>query len=46
MSVPMNRPPMMVTAKEPNMESGTSGIMPRMVVRLAIITGRRRDLEL
>ena len=37
---------MMVTANEPNMESGTNGIIPRMVVRLAIITGRRRDLEL
>ena len=32
MSVPMNRPPMMVTARLPNIASGISGIMPRMVV--------------
>ena len=46
MRVPTNKPPIIVTAKEPNIESGTKGIMPKMVVRLAIITGRKRDLEL
>ena len=46
MSVPTNRPPMMVTARLPNMASGMSGIMPRMVVSDAIITGRNRLFEL
>ena len=46
MSVPTKSPPIMVTANEPNMASGTNGTMPRMVVRLAIMTGNRRDFEL
>ena len=46
MSVPMNRPPMMVTARLPNMASGMRGIMPRIVVSEAIMTGRSRLFEL
>jgi len=37
---------MIVAAIDPNMASPSSGIMPRMVVSEAIITGRRRLSEL
>lgn len=42
MSVPNSNPPMIEAANEPNMASGNSGIIPRIVVSEAIITGRRR----
>ena len=45
-TVPNSNPPMMEAANEPNMASGSSGIIPRMVVSEAIITGRRRLCEL
>ena len=41
-SVPNVRPPMMEAASEPNIASGSSGIIPRMVVSAAMVTGRRR----
>ena len=41
-----SRPPIMVTAIEPNIASFTSGIIPRMVVMEAIITGRSLLSEL
>ena len=44
MSVPTNRPPMIVTARLPNMASGISGIIPRMVVSDVMRIGRRRIL--
>ena len=37
---------MMAAAMELNIASGSSGIMPRIVVSEAIITGRRRFFEL
>ena len=37
---------MMDAASEPNIASDNSGIIPRIVVREAIITGRRRLWEL
>ena len=40
--VEKNSPPMIVAAIEPNIASPSSGIIPRMVVSEAIITGRRR----
>ena len=46
MSVPTDRPPIIVTASEPKSESETRGIIPRMVVSEAIITGSSRDLLL
>ena len=42
MSVPNNRPPIMEAANEPNMESVNRGIIPRIVVSEAIMTGRNR----
>ena len=36
----------MEAANEPNMASGNNGIIPRIVVSDAIITGRRRLCEL
>ena len=33
---------MMEAASEPNIASGSSGIIPRMVVSAAMVTGRRR----
>ena len=45
-SVPNVRPPIMEAASEPNMASGSSGIMPKMVVSAAIVTGRRRHWAL
>ena len=45
-TVPNSNPPMMEAANEPNMASGSNGIIPRMVVSEAIITGRRRLCEL
>ena len=45
-TVPNSNQPMMEAANEPNMASGSSGIIPRMVVSEAIITGRRRLCEL
>ena len=46
MIVPAANPPMMVTASDPKRESEMRGIIPRMVVSEAIITGSRRDLLL
>ena len=46
MSVPNSNPPMIEAANEPNIASGNSGIIPRIVVSEAIITGRRRLWEL
>ena len=46
MSVPNSNPPMMAAANEPNMASVNKGIIPKMVVREAIITGRKRLCEL
>lgn len=46
MSVPNSNPPMMAAANEPNMASVSKGIIPKMVVREAIITGRKRLCEL
>ena len=46
MTVANSNPPMMEAASDPNMASGKSGIIPRMVVSEAIITGRRRLCEL
>ena len=37
---------MMDAANEPNMASGNNGIIPKMVVSDAIITGRKRLCEL
>ena len=45
-SVPTERPPIIVTASDPKSESETSGIIPRIVVNDAIITGKSRDLLL
>ena len=42
MSVPNSNPPMMAAANEPNMASVSKGIIPKMVVREAILTGRKR----
>ena len=41
-----SNPPIIVAAIEPNIESVSSGIMPRIVVSEAIITGRIRLSEL
>ena len=43
---PHSNPPMIAAASEPNMASDSKGIIPRMVVSEAIITGRRRLWEL
>ena len=45
-TVPNSNPPMMEAANEPNMASGSNGIIPKMVVSEAIITGRSRLCEL
>lgn len=41
-TVPNSRPPIMDAASEPNMASVSNGIIPKIVVKAAIITGRRR----
>ena len=46
MTVANSNPPIMEAANEPNIASGKSGIIPKMVVSEAIITGRRRLCEL
>lgn len=43
MRVPTVSPPIIVMAMEPYIGSFTSGIMPTMVVREAISTGRTRE---
>ena len=45
-SVPNVSPPIMEAASEPNMATGSNGIMPRIVVSAAIDTGRKRLCEL
>lgn len=45
-SVPNVSLPIMEAASEPNMASGSNGIMPRIVVSAAIDTGRKRLCEL
>ena len=45
-SVLHSNPPMIAAAKEPNMASDSKGMIPRIVVSEAIMTGRRRLWEL
>ena len=45
-SVENNKPPIMVTAIEPNKSSDRRGIIPSMVVSDAIITALNREQEL
>ena len=45
MTVPTSKPPIMATAIGPNMASEIKGIIPKMVVPEAIMTGRRREEE-
>ena len=45
-SVLHSNPPIMAAASEPNIASDSNGIIPRIVVSDAIITGRRRLCEL
>ena len=42
-TVPTSNPPIIVTAREPNKSSPSKGIIPRIVVKEAIITGRKRE---
>lgn len=45
MIVPINSPPIIVTAKAPNISSFTKGIIPKIVVIAARNTGRKREVE-
>lgn len=45
-SVPTKRPPIITTAADPNRESLNSGIIPKIVVKDASTTGRKRITEL
>lgn len=42
MSVPKVSPPMILAANDPNIESESNGIIPRIVVNAAILTARKR----
>ena len=43
MIVPINSPPIIVTAKAPNISSFTKGIIPKIVVIAASHTARKRE---
>ena len=42
---PINNPDIIVTAREPKRSSPNKGIIPTIVVKEAIITGRKREEE-